>query len=267
MNIGDGSVTFIVAVNDTSVYEKNFLSSPCLRDRHYQIIPMFGYPSAARAYNEGIRRARHDMVIFAHQDLFLPESWMDCLQKSLTYLEREDPRWGVLGCYGISADGRPQGYLHTTGWGLVGSPLAFPAEVRTLDEILLIIRRSSGLRFDESLPHYHFYGTDICLASAAGGRRCYAVPAFCLHNTNQILFLPKEFYTCYRHIKKRWDRYLPIRTSCILVSRLDGELRERKIREWYARLFHGDRIPQPRMENPAEYWGMIQRRIEQGQSR
>jgi len=55
--------------------------------------------------------------------------------------------------------------------------------VQTLDEIVLIFRRDSGLSFDETLPHFHFYGTDICMRAAEQGRQCYAISAFCVHNT------------------------------------------------------------------------------------
>ena len=68
--------------------------------------------------------------------------------------------------------------------------------VQTLDEIVLILKKSSGLRFDDSLPHFHFYGTDICLRAAQRGMRSYAISAFCVHNTHQTLVLPEEFYEC-----------------------------------------------------------------------
>ncbi len=253
-----GPATFIIAVNNDSVFENNFLASPCLKDSGLlQIIPLRDCHSAPVAYNEGIRRAHNEIIIFAHQDLFLPETWMEDLYRSVACIEKFDPAWGVLGCYGIGGDGRSRGHLYTTGWEIVGEPLGRPERVRTLDEILLVIRRSSGLIFDESLPHFHLYGTDICLAAAERNMRCYAVPAFCIHNTAQILFMPKEFYSCCRYIRKKWKKSLPIQTSCIRITRWNGQIYERKIREMYARLFHRDRFPKQRMENPAEYWKAV----------
>ena len=37
-----------------------------------------------------------------------------------------------------------------------------PARVATLDKLLLIVRRDSGLRFERELG-FHLYGADICL--------------------------------------------------------------------------------------------------------
>jgi hypothetical protein len=45
----------------------------------------------------------------------------------------------------------------------------------------------------DPLPHYHLYGTDICMAAREKGMMSYAIPAFCIHNTNQLLALPEEF--------------------------------------------------------------------------
>ncbi|MFB3924902.1 MAG: glycosyltransferase [Syntrophales bacterium] len=249
------SVSFVVAVNCFAVYNKNFLASPCLKEFHRsQILTFSGYKSASAAYNEGIRCADHDLIIFAHQDVFLPEAWFYDLERSLSYLEETDPSWGVLGCYGITENGLPRGHLYTTGWGIIGEPLSHPEEVKTLDEVLLIVKKSSGLRFDDALPHFHFYGTDICMAAAERNMKCYAVPAFLIHNTDQILFLPKDFYDCYYHIKKRWKRFLPIQTSCIKITKFDMPIYERKLREWYSRVLHSDRFARSRSENPAAHW-------------
>ena len=43
-----------------------------------------------------------------------------------------------------------------------------PARVATLDELLLIVRRDAGLRFDPDLG-FHLYGADICLQASEQG--------------------------------------------------------------------------------------------------
>ena len=43
-----------------------------------------------------------------------------------------------------------------------------PAQVATLDELLLIVKRDSGLRFDPELG-FHLYGADICLQAIEQG--------------------------------------------------------------------------------------------------
>jgi hypothetical protein len=229
-------VTFVIAVNDRGLLERNFLMSPCLRDLDsHEIIIQENFTSAASAYNDAIDRAANDLIIFCHQDILLPKAWLTQLQAALDYLGVLDPHWGVLGSYGKTQDGRGWGYVYSSGRDVIGEPLQEPVAVQTLDEIVLILRKSSGLRFDQSLPHFHFYGADICLRAAKRGMKSYAISTFCIHNTHQTLVLPREFYECCRHIKQVWKEYLPIQTTCIRVTRLNCQVYSRQLRECYLR--------------------------------
>jgi hypothetical protein len=115
--------------------------------------------------------------------------------------------------------------------GNIGAAFLTPAPVQTLDEIVLIIRRSSGLRFDERLSHFHFYGADICLSAAERGMRSYVIPAFCIHNTQMNFILPQEFYRSYAEFKKIWTKCLPIQTTCIKITRFNLPLYNRRMLE------------------------------------
>jgi len=245
------NVTFVVAVNQRDIFESNFLSSPCLRQMaDPQIWIQEGFDSASKAYNDALRRSRNDLLIFVHQDVILPETWLSDLARALEHLRSEDPDWGVLGCYGEAPLNGGCGYVYSSGLGIVGSPFDRPTPVQTLDEIVLILRRSSGLRFDDKLPHFHFYGSDICLRAAKMGLTCYAIPAFCIHNTHQPLILPKEFYECCHYIRRVWKDYLPIQTSCIRITRYNLPVYARRLREGYLRYvrrkeFGGMRVSDP----------------------
>jgi hypothetical protein len=91
-------------------------------------------------------------------------------------------------------------------------------EVTSLDEVVLIVRKSSGLQFDESLPGYHFYGTDICLQARRRGMKSYAISAFCIHNTKIGNMLPWQFWRCYLFMRGKWRRELPITTPCTEIT-------------------------------------------------
>jgi Glycosyltransferase like family len=239
------AVTFVIPVNDDVVFKKNFLSSPVLKGEHlHEIIVQRGFSSAAQAYNSAFAKAKNDLIIFVHQDVFLPENWLLRLEESIDYLERQAINWGVLGCYGLrTEDDKPMGIgrVYTHGVGIHGIDIDKPEPVQTLDEIILIIRKSSGLRFDPSLPHFHMYGTDICMTAREKEMPSYVIPAFCIHNTNQIIKFPREFYECYRYIKRRWRKYLPIYTSCIKISSFDSEIHLRRLRSICSNLFHKSR--------------------------
>lgn len=254
------NVTFVVAVNNREVFESNFLASPCLRaPHHHQIIVQEGFSSAAKAYNDAIDKSVNDLIIFCHQDIILMENWFPQIGRALDYLQGVDPGWGVLGSYGKTQDGRGWGHVYSSGRDIIGQPLPRPVSIQTLDEIVLILRKSSGLRFDDGLPHFHFYGTDICLRAAAKGMKSYAISAFCIHNTHQPLVLPPEFYESGKYIKKLWKNYLPIQTTCVRITRFNLLVYRRRLQEAYLRYVRhkevgGTRTSDPRklMEDLAE---------------
>ena len=250
--MGDEAFTVAVAVNNEDVLQKNLLLSPDLLNRgRNQVTLRRGFSSASLAYNSAIEEAQHDLMIFVHQDVYLPEGWFADLKRSLAFLEDTGANWGVLGCYG-SRKGADDGLgrVYTRGVGLHGLHLGRPEPVETLDEIVLVIRKSSGLRFDPNLPHFHLYGPDICMTARTRGMAIYAFQGFCVHNTNQLLILPTEFYTCYRYIRKKWARYLPIHTSCIRISLLNEDFYHRKIYETKLRLLGMETRAVKRAEDP-----------------
>jgi hypothetical protein len=244
-------ITFVIAVNNRELFEHNFLASPCLGQRHdHQILVQENFSSAAKAYNDAIDRAANDLIVFCHQDILLPEPWLSQIECALRHLEGHDPKWGVLGSYGKTQDGRGWGHVYSSGRDVIGEPLERPVPVQTLDEIVLILRKSSGLRFDDSLPHFHFYGTDICLRAAQKGMKSYAVSAFCIHNTHQTLVLPKEFYECCRHIKQVWKNCLPIQTTCVRITKFNFPLYRRRLGEAYLRHIRRKECGGTRVQDP-----------------
>ena len=206
--------------------------SPAFNQSGTQVVIEEGFPSASLAYNRAIDEARNDLIVFVHQDVHLPVSWHADFQRALSYLEQWNIAWGVLGCFGSrkGAEGG-LGRVYTTGRGVHGTFLTEPEPVETLDEIILIIRRSSGLRFDPTLPNFHLYGTDICTLARSRGLTNYAFQGYCIHNTKPYVRLPHEFYVCHRHIRRKWRAFLPIYASCAEISLLSPHMQVRRARE------------------------------------
>jgi hypothetical protein len=65
--------------------------------------------------------------------------------------------------------------------------------------------------------------------------RSYAISAFCIHNAQQNFLLPKAFYESYAIMKRVWKDALPIRTTCIRVTRFNREAYVRRLHEVYMR--------------------------------
>lgn len=250
MSYNPPNVTFVVNRNNAAIFDRNFAASPCLEGiRPDRIIVQEGFSSAAIAYNDAIEKAETDIIIFAHQDVYFPRDWLANLDQSLKILEESDPDWGVLGCCGANNRGLFVGYLYSVGLGVVGAPFERPVAIDTLDEFILILRKSSGLRFDSSLPHFHFYGTDICMSARKRKKGCYAISAFSIHNTSYGP-LPPEFYRCYWYVKKQWSEFLPIQTPCIRITRWNRDLIVRRLKQICFYLLGRKMKALPRLEDP-----------------
>jgi glycosyltransferase involved in cell wall biosynthesis len=210
--------TIISAVNDSKVLESCLLRSPDVLP--LEKITQTGFSSASAAYNRALEKATGQILIFVHQDVYLPPGWLQRLQWTIQQLESTDPDWGVLGVCGLTERGELCSWVYSSGLGaVVGKPFPAPLRVRTLDEVLLVIRKASGLRFDERLHGFHMYGTDICLEAEKRGLRNYAVPCFLYHNSNGIRNLPWAFWQACHHIRRKWWSRLPVRSPCTVVTR------------------------------------------------
>lgn len=211
--------SLIVAANNQAVLSSTLLKSPAI-DHRCQVIVKRGFSSAGKAYNSGILDAGTDVLVFAHQDVFLPLEWRARMADALKMLAGEDTRWGVLGSFGITTTGEARGYVYSTGLKrTLGNPFDGLLEAQSLDELVLVVRRSSGLTFDNDLPHFHLYGADVCQEALALGLKSYIVPAFCVHNSNGIKQLPAAFWRSYLYMRRKWWRELPIKTCCTTVTR------------------------------------------------
>lgn len=213
--------SLVVAVSDEAVLQTTLLASPAI-DSRCQVIRKSGFDCAGSAYNSGLSEATSQIVVFAHQDVYLPEGWTASLARALQTLATSDTNWGVLGVFGVShgVESKMRGHCYSTGLKRVlGAPFYSPIEARVLDELLLIVRRSSGLKFDDRLPAFHLYGADVCLQASAKGLKSYIIPAFCIHNSNGVRYLPLKYWQAYLYMRRKWWNSLPVLTCCSTISK------------------------------------------------
>ena len=227
-----GVWTLVVAANSDTVLNQNLLKSPCI-DSRCQVIVRRGFASAGAAYNSGLAEARHEIIVFAHQDVYLPPHWLSRLETALCQLAVADPAWGVLGVCGIAKSSVAVGHVYSTGLGFTfGRDFRDVVEAESLDEVLLVVRRSSGLAFDVQLPGFHLYGTDICLEAQRRGMKNYIFSGFCVHNSNGVAHLPWSFWRAYLYLRRKWWDRLPISTSCTRITRSGWPVARAVLWEW-----------------------------------
>ena len=82
--------------NDEEVLKSTLLRSPALQKAR-QVLCQRNFASVALAYNAAIRECPKDVLVFTHPDVYLPAGWPASLERSLDWLNRNDPQWGVAG--------------------------------------------------------------------------------------------------------------------------------------------------------------------------
>lgn len=154
------------------------------------------FSSCAEALNYGREISDGNVVILCHQDLRVPEGWVQGIAGHVSYFESKNIPWGVLGmagCYKNSiastpdqdiciiylSDKVPDGRTYAQAYRQMFGPRK---EVQTVDELCLIVPKNAPFRFDETaLDHFHWYGADICLDALSKGYRNFAIDAECIH--------------------------------------------------------------------------------------
>ena len=176
-------LSFAVCVNDEAVLAANLMTSPCLGPgAPHQVIVLRNPPNAAEALNAGRERAKHPWG-----RLRAPGCG------PAAELGPANPRTIPAGRATIGVDRRGRGLRRRPGdrsRSSQGRPAVrrvgrvvdrdrlllhgpdLPAPVVTLDELLLIIRRDSPLRFDADLG-FHLYGADLCLRAKSADWRSW----------------------------------------------------------------------------------------------
>ena len=221
-------MSFVVCVSDEAVLKANLLASPGLTGpgSPHEVFTINGAPSTGAGFVTGRLQARHEWVVFVHQDVLMPEGWSRCVAQQLREAERRFGKVGVAGVYGVGEVMAPQdlrqplaaervGWVVDRGRVLRDGP-ELPARVATLDELVLVVRRDSGLRFDPALG-FHLYGADICLQAREQGLAVVALAAPCHHNSRSV-GLPEALFASAEVFARKWGHRLPVATPCVIID-------------------------------------------------
>jgi hypothetical protein len=207
-------------------------------------------PAASAAYCEAARHIDASILVFAHQDVYFPEGWFALLNAACQRLDTLDPSWAVAGPFGMTRDGRFTGHLWDAGIGSIcGGPFDSPQDVASLDEVVLIVRRASGILFDPGLPSFHLYGTDIVLEARKAGMRSYAVNLPVIHNSKPVVRLDSTYLAAYRFMVRKWEALLPWPTVILPLTQNPWPLLFRRIRLRYKAVLRASTL-HPRLDFP-----------------
>lgn len=215
-------LAMIAAVNKPEVLSANLAKSPMVTEGDVPLIVETGHPRPGLAYNAGMDRSdKADILIFAHQDVYLPPNWESQLRKAIAYLNEHHPNWAVLGPTGrMVGSNEHVGRVWSRGiYREIGRVLDRPVEATALDEMVLVLRRNTGLRFDPDLPTYHLYAADIILTAQTQGFSSYIFHGPSVHNSEPVMQLDKTYRRSYRYMVNKWRDILPVPTCIVRVTR------------------------------------------------
>lgn len=212
--------SIVCAVNDHNILQQCLLRSSIVSDNEIRPTIIVGASNMSSAYNHGMDISPADYYIFCHQDVYLPNGWLPLLQQRIDELETFDPHWGIIGPYGVQKNGRHVGRVWDTGLRRELGEGGFRFQpVTSLDELLFVVKGSTGHRFDEDLPDFHLYGTDAVLALKQRGYSAYAAELPLIHNSRPVASLRGGYQDAYRYCVRKWTAELPVPTPCATLAR------------------------------------------------
>ncbi len=209
----------IVAVDNDEILGECLRRSPDVASGALPITEIRGASNMADAYNQGLAKTSRAICVFAHQDVYLPQGWLERAVAALNALSERAPDWMVAGPYGVRPNGEHVGRVWDVTMGKeLGSSGFAPEQVGSFDELVLILRRERGFQFDPNLPQFHLYGTDLAQSAIAAGRTAWAVELPVVHNNRPIVSLGGGYRDAYLYARKKWRDKLPIHTSICALS-------------------------------------------------
>ena len=245
----------VSAVNNETILASNLQRSPFIANGSVDLVGQRGYPSAALAYSqEGLSAIESDIIVFAHQDVYLPLGWDRRLLLAIAELEMNGRNWAVIGVAGMAVSGGISGRAWCAAHGCeLGVRLRGPVPVVSLDEIVIVLKRSTGLRFDSRMPGFHLYGADIVQSARAAGYEAFVFDGPVIHNCRPVLWADKAYARAYRFMQRKWWNNLPIPTPCMTITKTGWPLfRDRHLRYLAKTVFRRDDPTHSRIHDPED---------------
>ncbi len=174
------------------------------------------FKSAAEALNSGGREAKGELLMFIHQDVFLPSGdWLKNVESRLNELSN----LGIAGVAGAREmkrcvvtnlkhgdPPRPAGNIQ----------IDRPEKVQTLDECLILVPKSvfDELEFDEeTCDDWHLYAVDYSLSARRQGYDVYVIPDCVYHRSPGESMSDGYYRVLNKVLKKHLDAYPVIYTT------------------------------------------------------
>jgi hypothetical protein len=180
------------------------------------------FRSAGAALNHGARQARHQVVAFVHQDVYLHS-----IDRLVHVAESFDHGvWGLLGANGVTRTGENVGHVRDR-VQVLGRPAPTPVEVDSLDEVLFMASRDLLLRYpltEDSDLAWHAYCVEYAARLRLLGVRVGAVDMAITHNSVSINL--DNLDVAHERVGTMYPQLQPIRTTCGVIGPAESPWRQ-----------------------------------------
>ncbi|KQR12198.1 hypothetical protein [Cellulomonas sp. Leaf334] len=172
------------------------------------------FTSAGAALNDGARRARHDVVVLVHQDVYLHS--LVALEEAAAAL-LDDPGTGLLGAVGITSSDTVAGVVRDR-VVMIGAPSSPSVPVDSLDEVLFLVERDRVL--DQPLSEHpdlawHAYAVEYGARVRSQGLRVRTHDVVLTHNSMTTNL--DRLAEAHAHVARTYPDLLPLHTTCGVV--------------------------------------------------
>lgn len=213
--VGRG-ITVVCVFNDPAVrkecLDRSIAQAPDSLDIEYLAVDNTAqaFTSAGAALNHGAAQARHSVLVFVHQDVYLHS--LGRIVEIARHLEGET--WGILGASGVPSSGPFVGRMRDR-VQVIGDNADTPQPVDSIDEVLFMVRRdrvlAEPLSTDPDLA-WHAYAVEYGLRMRRLGLGVGAVNIPVTHNSLTINL--DRLDVAHRRVAALYPEALPCRTTC-----------------------------------------------------
>lgn len=164
--------------------------------------------------NRFLNLAQGKYIILCHQDILLKYDKLQNLEEKIAEMDSIDPDWALLGNAGYRDFNRVALRI-TDPYGESRNFGPFPAQVKSLDENFILVKRSANLALSHDMNGFHLYGTDLCIFSAMLGYNAYVIDFHLYHRSGGTC--GTNFYGVKKQLIEKYQRALSakyVRTPC-----------------------------------------------------
>jgi len=220
-------ISIITCTKNNSLFENLSTNIESTIDCQHEIIKIdnsAGYLSISEAYNKGLEKAQYEIIVLVHEDiLFHTPSWGKILIDKFKFI----PEIGCLGIAGallktkspsawwdagtnnlimnlIQHDGKRKSLI-CEGW--VEEDLL--KEVAVVDGVLMVLKRSTGFRFDTGIPGFHCYDLNLSIQLRLNGYKVFVTKEILIEHYS-LGSINKSWVNSTSILHKKYNDYLPI---------------------------------------------------------